>query len=75
MANHNPHSPEESHQLSHQQGEHKGKIKRPQQTDANMAEEDLPRGSEPETRGASRGGVMQLRAWRKTPWIASLRSQ
>lgn len=55
MANHNPHSPEQSHQLSHQQGESKGKIKRPQQTDDTMAEEDLPRGSEPETRGASRG--------------------
>jgi hypothetical protein len=32
-----------------QTGESKGKIKRPQQTDATMAEKDLPRGSEPET--------------------------
>ena len=30
-----------------------GKIKRAQQTDATMAEKDLPRGSEPETRGTS----------------------
>ena len=32
-----------------QQGEDKGNIKRPQQTDATMAEKDLPRGSEKET--------------------------
>ena len=32
-----------------QTGESKGKIKRPQQTDATMAEKDLPRGSEKET--------------------------
>jgi len=32
-----------------QQGEDKGRIKRPQQTDATMAEKDLPRGSEKET--------------------------
>lgn len=32
-----------------QTGEDKGKIKKPQQTDATMAEKDLPRGSEPET--------------------------
>ena len=43
MADRDPMSAEESHQLSHQQGANKGKIKRPQQTDANMAEEDLPR--------------------------------
>lgn len=34
-------------------GEENGRIKRPQQTDATMAEKDLPRGSEPETRWAS----------------------
>jgi hypothetical protein len=32
-----------------QTGETHGKIKRPQQTDATMAEKDLARGSEPET--------------------------
>ena len=32
-----------------QTGEDKGKIKKPQQTDATMAEKDLPRGSEKET--------------------------
>ena len=32
-----------------QRGEDHGKIKRPQQTDATMAEKDLPRGSEKET--------------------------
>ena len=31
------------------QGEDHGKIKRPQQTDATMAEKDLARGSEPAT--------------------------
>ena len=30
-----------------------GVIKRPQQTNRTMAEKNLPRGSEPETRGAS----------------------
>lgn len=34
---------------AHQTGEDKGKIKRPQQTDATMTEKDLPRGSEKET--------------------------
>lgn len=38
-----------------QTGEDKGKIKRPQQTDATMKEKDLARGSETETRAASRG--------------------
>ena len=55
MADRDPTSAEESHQLSNQQGEEKGRIKRPQQTDATMPEKDLPRGSEPETRGTSRG--------------------
>lgn len=53
MADRDPKSAEESHELSHQQGEEKGKIKRPQQTDATMPEKDLARGSEPETRGTS----------------------
>lgn len=36
-----------------QTGEEHGRIKGRQQTDETMAEKDLPRGSEPETRGAS----------------------
>lgn len=35
--------------LAHQTGEDKGTIRKPQQTDATMAEKDLPRGSEKET--------------------------
>lgn len=54
MADRDPMSAEESHDLAHQKGEKYGKIKRPQQTDATMPEKDLARGSEPETRGASR---------------------
>ncbi len=54
MADRDPMSAEETHDLSHQKGEKFGKIKRPQQTDATMAEKDLARGSEPETRAASR---------------------
>lgn len=34
---------------THQTGEQHGQIKQPQQTDATMAEKDLPRGSEKET--------------------------
>lgn len=34
---------------AHQTGEEKGRIRKPQQTDATMAEKDLPRGSEKET--------------------------
>jgi hypothetical protein len=37
------------HKPAQQTGEDHGKIKRPQQTDATMAEKDLPRGSEKET--------------------------
>jgi len=37
----------------HQTSETKGTIKKTQVTDAEMREKDLPRGSEPETRGAS----------------------
>jgi len=55
MADRDPMSAEETHDLSHQKGEKFGKIKRPQQTDATMPEKDLPRGSEPDTRGSSRG--------------------
>ncbi len=49
MADYNPHKPEADKRPSHQTGEEQGKIKRPQQTDATMAEKDLPRGSERET--------------------------
>lgn len=52
--NHDPHKPQEDQSPARQTGEDKGKIKRPQQTDATMAEKDLARGSEPETRAASR---------------------
>ena len=38
-----------------QAGEEHGSIKRPQQTDRNMPEPDLARGSEVETRAAARG--------------------
>ncbi len=49
MTEKNPHKPEESHEPRRQTGEEEGKIKQPQQTDATMAEKDLPRGSERET--------------------------
>ena len=39
----NPNNP------ARQTGEENGRIKQPQQTDATMAEKDLPRGSEKET--------------------------
>lgn len=45
--------PNENTSPARQTGEEKGRIKQPQQTDATMAERDLPRGSEPETRGTS----------------------
>ena len=38
-----------------QAGEEHGKIKRPQQTDATMRDDDTARGSEVETRSASSG--------------------
>lgn len=53
MADRDPRSAEEIHQLSHQQGEDKGRIKRTQQTTANMPEKALPRRSEPETPGST----------------------
>ena len=45
MAERNP----DSKNPADQTGESEGKIKRPQQTDATMAEKDLARGSEPAT--------------------------
>ena len=48
-----PREPDTRHPLAQQAKESAGKIKRPQQTEATMAEKDLPRGSEPETRGTS----------------------
>ena len=44
--------PDLSPKTQHDQPD-RGPIKRPQQPDATMREKDLPRGSEPETRGAS----------------------
>jgi len=38
-----------------QAGEEHGKIKQPQQTDRNMADDDTARGSEVETRSAASG--------------------
>ena len=49
-----PDQPEEKHNPAQEAGEEHGRIKRPQQTDRNMADIDLPRGSEVETRAASR---------------------
>lgn len=52
--NSDPHSPDSKDMSPDRQtGEKKGKIKQPQQTDATMAEKDLARGSETETRAAS----------------------
>ncbi len=48
-----PREPDTRHPLAQQAKESAGKIKRPQQTEATMAEKDLPRGNEPETRGTS----------------------
>ncbi len=57
MADHNPHNATDSHDPARQTGEDKGKIKRPQRTDATMGEDDLARGSEVATHEAShRGG-------------------
>jgi len=50
-----PHTPDDRHPIARQADESHGRIKRRQQTDATMAERDLARGSEPETRAASRG--------------------
>ncbi|WP_158241566.1 hypothetical protein [Novosphingobium sp. TH158] len=54
MSDRDPRQPNESFDPAAEAGEEKGKIKRPQRTDATMAEKDLARGSEPETRAASR---------------------
>lgn len=43
-----PNDPGTDKRPAHQTGEKHGKIKQPQQTDATMAEKDLPRGSEKE---------------------------
>jgi len=50
----NPHSPEEEHDPASQTGEDKGRIKRPQRTDATAPEPDMPRGSESEHQGGPR---------------------
>lgn len=44
-----PRSPDADKTPARQTGEDHGTIKQPQQTDATMAEKDLPRGSEKET--------------------------
>lgn len=49
MADREPRQPHDSFDPKSQTGEDKGRIKRPQQTDRNMADKDLPRGSEPAT--------------------------
>ena len=51
---HDPHKPDAIKNPARQTGEDKGRIKRPQRTDATMEEEDMPRGSEPEQLGAAR---------------------
>jgi len=48
MPNQDPTKPA-AQRPANQTDETQGKIKRPQQTDATMAEKDLPRGSEKET--------------------------
>jgi len=49
-----PHTPDDRHPIARQADERHGRIKRRLQTDATMADKDLARGSEPETRAASR---------------------
>ena len=44
-----PNDPQNAKTPANQAGEGQGAIKRPQQTDATMAEKDLARGSEPAT--------------------------
>ena len=53
-SDHDPHKPEATQDPARQTGEDKGKIKRPQRTDATMQEKDLPRGSESEHQGGPR---------------------
>ena len=53
MADRDPRNANDSLDPAAERGEERGKIKRPQQIDATMAEKDLARGSEPETRGTS----------------------
>jgi hypothetical protein len=49
----NPAQPNDGMTPAQQTGETQGKIKAPQQTDSTMAEKDLARGSETDTRGSS----------------------
>ena len=51
---HDPHQSDAAKTPARQTGEEKGRIKRPQRTDATMAEGDLPRGSESEHQGGPR---------------------
>jgi len=51
---HDPHQPEPGKTPATQTGEDKGRIKRPQRTDATMKEGDMPRGSESEHQGGPR---------------------
>jgi hypothetical protein len=51
---HDPHKRDATKNPARQTGEDKGKIKRPQRTDATMQEKDLPRGSESEHQGGPR---------------------
>jgi hypothetical protein len=50
MSDRNPKQSGKTFDPASQTGEDKGRIKKPQQTDATMAEKDLARGSEPATR-------------------------
>jgi len=49
-----PHRPDKARKPAAQTGEDKGRIKRPQRTDATMQEGDMPRGSESEHQGGPR---------------------
>lgn len=49
MADRDPHQNDAGFDPAAQAGEDKGRIKQAQQTDATMAEKNLPRGSEKET--------------------------
>jgi hypothetical protein len=49
-----PDQQNEKHSPAQEASEEHGRIKRPQQTDRNMADTDLPRGSEVETHESSK---------------------
>lgn len=53
MSSRQPEDRPEDRSPARQAGEEHGKIKRPQQTDRNMRDQDLARGSEVETRSAA----------------------